>query len=305
MEHYIEQISSMKYRVLNGFVSPHKAIMLLAVIDMIEFGLVEGNNFFIDDETKQSFLFNWEQYLGERKLPYKANPWAPFWHLKHEPFWHLIPIAGEEEKVKGLAGPGETPTVGKMRSVIAYAKIDDELYELLKESEFRDKAKQILVEKYINLEPQSKVTQQCQESQFAESDIILMHPIDYSVFEHGLTIESKYHGAVFDSFDRFIEKGRSVDITLNYKGVLFQAKLRNVNITGRKGNTLQILHKKSNSLGGYLKDELKDVYEYLANFKEKNGSRAKCILPSKLLYMMLVAKSKTASEFDVRVVAPH
>lgn len=74
MENYIEQISSMKYRVLNGFVSPHKAIMLLAVIDMIEFDLVKGNNFFIDNETKQSFMFNWDQYLGDRKLPYKANP---------------------------------------------------------------------------------------------------------------------------------------------------------------------------------------------------------------------------------------
>lgn len=163
MENYIEQISSMKYRVLNGFVSPHKAIMLLAVIDMIEFELVEGNNFFINDETKQSFLFNWEQYLGERELPYKANPWAPFWHLNHEPFWYLVPKDGDAEKVKKLAGPGETPHVGQMRKVIAFAKLDDELYKLLKDTEFRGRVKQILVEKYVNpMSQQSDDKQQYQ-----------------------------------------------------------------------------------------------------------------------------------------------
>lgn len=301
MKNYIEQISSMKYRVWNGFVSPHKAIMLFAVIDMIEFNLVEGNNFFIDDETKQSFLFNWEQYLGERKLPYKANPWAPFWHLKHEPFWHLVPIDGDEEKIKNLAGPGETPHVGQMRSVIAYAKLDNELYELLRDTEFRDRVKQILLEKYINLKPQDVSTPHHSKSQFAESDVILMHPVDYSVFEHGFTIESKYHTAVFDAIGQSIEKGKSLDIILNYNEVKYHAKLRNVNITGRKGNTLQILYKKSNSLGTCLKEELKIVYEHLVKFKQKHGSRAKCDLPPKLLYVMFIAKSGAPSEFDVRI----
>lgn len=150
MSKYIEQIASMKYRVLNGFVSPHKAIMLLGVIDMIEFQLVEGNNFYLDNETKEAFMFNWNQYLEERSLPFKANPWVAFWHLHNEPFWHLVPKDGNEEAIKNLVGPGETATLSQMSKVIAYAKIDDELYSLLCDVEFRDSVKKILFDKFIN-----------------------------------------------------------------------------------------------------------------------------------------------------------
>lgn len=150
MNKYIEQIASMKYRVLNGFVSPHKAIMLLGVIDMIEFQLVEGNNFYLDNETKEAFMFNWNQYLEERCLPFKANPWVAFWHLHNEPFWHLVPKDGNEEAIKNLVGPGETATLSQMSNVIAYAKLDEELYSLLCDSEFRDSVKKILIDKFIN-----------------------------------------------------------------------------------------------------------------------------------------------------------
>lgn len=150
MNKYIEQIASMKYRVLNGFVSPHKAIMLLGVIDMIEFQLVEGNNFYLDNETKEAFMFNWNQYLEDRCLPFKANPWVAFWHLHNEPFWHLVPKDENEDAIKNLVGPGETATLSQMSNVIAYAKLDDELYSLLCDAEFRDSVKKILIDKFIN-----------------------------------------------------------------------------------------------------------------------------------------------------------
>lgn len=142
MSKYIEQIASMKYRVLNGFVSPHKAIMLLGVIDMIEFQLVEGNNFYLDNETKEAFMFNWNQYLEERCLPFKANPWVAF--------WHLVPKDGNEEAIKNLVGPGETATLSQMSNVIAYAKLDEELFSLLCDAEFRDSVKKLLIDKFIN-----------------------------------------------------------------------------------------------------------------------------------------------------------
>lgn len=299
MENYIKQISSMKYRVLNGFVSPHKAIMLLAVIDMIEFELVEGNNFFIDDETKQSFLFNWEQYIGDRKLPYKANPWAPFWHLKHEPFWHLVPIDGDEEKVKNLAGPGETPHVGQMRSVIAHAKLDDELYELLKDAEFRDRVKQVLVAKYINTKPQDDVTIHHPESRFAEPNVILTHPVDWSPFEYGFTIEHKYHEAIFKVVGRNITRGSGIDVQLLFKGELYDAKITNAN-RQVKGDTIRLLYRgKKNTFGGRLKQELPDVYNFIKEFKAKYGGRTQCPLPKDLRHLLLMKETAEEHVYEI------
>lgn len=58
IDNYLRMLSSMNVKKTKGRLSPHKAIMLLAVIDMIEFELTNENRFYLDDEVESSYLYN-------------------------------------------------------------------------------------------------------------------------------------------------------------------------------------------------------------------------------------------------------
>lgn len=149
LDYYVRLFSFMTVKKTNGMLSPHKAIMLLAVIDMIEYELTDGNRYYLDEETEASYQYNWNLYIPVNVFMFKPNPWTPFWHLKKEPFWHFATIPGKEECIEDLAPKGQTASVGKMRNVIKYAYLDEELYSLLKLEDSRSVFKKLLVERYI------------------------------------------------------------------------------------------------------------------------------------------------------------
>ncbi len=145
IEDYEQEFSNLSVGVVKGKKLPHKAILLLAIIKLIEDGVITQNRIELDNITADAFASRWHYYFGEIKLP---SVWTPFWYLKSESFWHFMPKQNDgvlEELIK-FAGH---PSIGQMRPVIKYAYLDKALFDCLTENESRIKLKYMLENEYV------------------------------------------------------------------------------------------------------------------------------------------------------------
>ena len=137
-----------------------------------------------------------------------------------------------------------------------------------------------------------------------ESDVVLTHPVDWSPFEYGFTIDKKFHDVIYKAVGKYIPRGSGVDVKIVFHGKVFDAKITNADCQGRKGDTIRLLYKgKNNTLGSYLKEVLPDIYNYIKNFKEKNGGRKQCPLPSDLRKLLIMKHTETYDTFNLLIEA--
>ena len=82
-----------------------------------------------------TFQVKWQRYVGEADV-FKPNAGTPFWHLRPEPFWTLIPFMGGEETLESLkrTNPYSPSTISQH---IKFAVMDKQLFELMKSVETR------------------------------------------------------------------------------------------------------------------------------------------------------------------------
>lgn len=144
LEDYMREFASMSVGVSKGRKLPHKAILLMALMNLIETGVITGNRIELDNVIANAFSTTWNKYF-DTKVP---AVWTPFYHLKGESFWHFK-ANGNEEKLKDLLSFGGTPSVGKMRPVIKYAYLDKALFDYMENDGCREKLKEVLVRCYI------------------------------------------------------------------------------------------------------------------------------------------------------------
>lgn len=144
LDDYAHEFANMSVGVSKGRKLPHKAILLLGLMSLIESDTIKENRIQLDSVIANAFANVWNKYYNS-KVP---SVWTPFYHLKSESFWHFKPN-GNEEKLKDLLSFGGTPSVGKMRPVIKYAYLDKALYELMKSDNSRQRLKNVLLDTYI------------------------------------------------------------------------------------------------------------------------------------------------------------
>lgn len=150
---YISQITSLHTNKQNGVPAPHKAVLLLAVIDLIERGVISSCDVELSETLEQQFKSIWEKYVG-RSVIFSPHIGTPFFHLHSEPFWTLVPFEGGEQTT-AILRKGNPYSVGTMRKNFRCAKFDNELFKLLQDSDFRAKARVALISTY--LQPQKRI----------------------------------------------------------------------------------------------------------------------------------------------------
>lgn len=125
---YERRFSKLRMNVRGGHKSPHKVAMLLAVIDGIQAGEATDNKIFFSQALKTRFQFHFAQLATDGD---SENPHLPFFHLRSEGFWHhQIRPSGRAEYacLDTASGPGV------VERCIQYVRLDDELFELLRNS---------------------------------------------------------------------------------------------------------------------------------------------------------------------------
>lgn len=144
IDDYVIDFSTLTVAVSKGKKLPHKAILLLGIMQMIEEGKIINNEIPLDKSISDAFVRIWIKYF-DSNVP---SVWTPFYHLKGEPFWHFKPKESSDI-LELLLNFGGTPSVGKMRPVINYAYFDEELYSLMTKSESREVLRKTLIDNYL------------------------------------------------------------------------------------------------------------------------------------------------------------
>ena len=143
---YTEQLSSLKTAKMAGLKAPHKPILLLSVIDLIERDVIVTNHIALSEELERQFAYNWVRYVGPSVI-FHAKIATPFWHLSNEPFWRLTSFSGETLTKDNFQG-GKYSVVN-LREQVAYAEIDKELFEMLQDKEVRAKIRVLMISTYL------------------------------------------------------------------------------------------------------------------------------------------------------------
>ena len=142
---YVENFKSLSTGVQKGKKLPHKAVLLLSILTLVENGIITENKIHLDKTIANTFASTWENYLHNNKIP---SVWIPFWYMKSEPFWHFKALADENILQNLLCFAGH-PSVGQMRSVIRYAYVDEQLFSLIQEKKELLKLKEALIDTYL------------------------------------------------------------------------------------------------------------------------------------------------------------
>lgn len=142
---YLSCFVNLSTGVHNGKRLPHKAVLLLCMMRLIEKGIIKENKICLDGVIANAFTETWEAYMPEQKVP---SVWIPFWYMKSEAFWHFK-ACSDDNMLKNMLRFCGHPSVGQMRQVIKYAYIDEQLFLLIQDKSKRTSLIDALVKTYL------------------------------------------------------------------------------------------------------------------------------------------------------------
>ncbi|ANU35982.1 Type-2 restriction enzyme HphI [Vibrio scophthalmi] len=132
LEYYLDRFQNLKMNSSGGKKSPHKMCMLLAVIDLIQAGNLTTNRIDFNQTLKDQFTYHFDNLAQGND---KNTPENPFFHLRSEGFWHLSYLEGYDY----------SSTNRYSAKSIAYAYLDDELFDYMKSYIIANELKEVLV----------------------------------------------------------------------------------------------------------------------------------------------------------------
>lgn len=147
---YIEAFKNLKTNNKYSRKSPHKAILLLSVIEMYETNMLSENMILYDDMLKSTFQKVWERTLKDETL-FHPELYLPFWYMQNEDFWHIVPNRGREDILTLLRDSHVKPSEAKLKDCVRYAELDEDLYFLMTLPSGRSSLKRVLLETYTTL----------------------------------------------------------------------------------------------------------------------------------------------------------
>lgn len=167
---YIEAFRNLKTNNKYSRKSPHKAILLLTVIELIEKKSITTNEIKYDNQLKETFMQVWNRTLPNESL-FIAEPYYPFWHMQKEEFWHIFPIRGKEYILDMIRDVNCKPTENKIENCVKYAELDPDLYFLMTMAYGRRMLKRALLETYTTLSDDMIERLSCSEASFEDSSM--------------------------------------------------------------------------------------------------------------------------------------
>lgn len=141
LQNYVQKMRRLRVDRAHG-VAPHKPLLLLAVIHLIEQGQIHENRIYLSPDLAETFINYWSTVTNRR-----PNIALPFFHLKSDEFWHLHANVGYET---ALNVANRITGISRLREVIAYASLDDDLFVLLTHPQHREAIRQTLIQTYLS-----------------------------------------------------------------------------------------------------------------------------------------------------------
>lgn len=120
---------------------PHKLVLLLAVIDLYEDGLIYDNRIYLDKELEKRFRFYFSVVAG-------LDDWCqigpPFYHLRTSGFWFHKVHPNRVLSYQSMSTPG-----GGKRNVlrnVEYAYLSDYMVDVMADSQARQTLREAIID---------------------------------------------------------------------------------------------------------------------------------------------------------------
>lgn len=130
MNSYVDHFTSLKTARVAGKKAPHKAVLLLAIMELVEKGIITSPRIELTEKLEDSFGRVWKRYVGY-SLIFQPKVATPFWHMQNEPFYRLYTTGGK--KATGMKSNYSIPWLREN----AYAIIDEKLLRQMQDETTR------------------------------------------------------------------------------------------------------------------------------------------------------------------------
>lgn len=194
LETYIAKFSKLRsdqiparWGALTKHRAPHKPLLLLAVLDQFAEGTVTSNLIEITPDLGELFTLYWARIMPPDQ---RGNMALPFFHLQSGGFWHLIPKPGKAEY---LAAVPQIRSMNDLNGAVFGARLDEDLYALLRIEKSRDVLRRVLIEKYFSPEALGALVNQGSVNQEAyQYSETLLKRAKAKLIQEGLLEEDGY-----------------------------------------------------------------------------------------------------------------
>lgn len=144
LQFYLDRFSRLKQGVTKYGPAPHKPILLLTLIELIEKGFVVDNRFEVNVDLVGLFQENWRLLVSTAHQPDFTQP---FYHLQSDkvdgqPFWTLYPQPGFQ-----INAP--IKSVQTLSQTVTYGALSAELFLLLAQAQNRLIARDTILAVYF------------------------------------------------------------------------------------------------------------------------------------------------------------
>ena len=139
---YITLFSSLHTAKIAGKQAPHKAVLLLSIMDLVEAGIITSPRIELSEALERTFTRVWKRYIGT-SIIFSPKVATPFWHLQNEPFYRLYTNNGQ--LINGGTGRYSIPWLREN----TYAMLDDKLFHLMQDENARAELRVKLVSTYL------------------------------------------------------------------------------------------------------------------------------------------------------------
>ena len=223
---YIEALKNLKTNNKWGRKSPHKAVLMLTVIELFEKNILMDNEVRYDETLKAAFLKMWNMVLPNESL-FHPDAYLPFWYLQSDNFWHIVPIRGKEDILSLMRDTNIKPSEAKLIDSVKYAELDEDLYFLMTLPSGRSSLKRALLETYSTLS--NKQIERLAESQDNAIDNSVTALSEYEKILSKNTVEKKLESIRVDDelISQFQCLNEDVQLALNIVYFTFLKKHRN------------------------------------------------------------------------------
>ena len=144
-EHWLERLYNLRRDKSGSHERPHKPVLLLSIMDLLDRGIISCNEVPLSDELVKTFKRYFAAVQKHNDQPTIQNP---FFHLCGDKFWQLVPAKGEPSIYREGAAAG-APSVAELRRRTTGGQFDPALWSLLSDSMARHKVREALIARYF------------------------------------------------------------------------------------------------------------------------------------------------------------
>ena len=183
---YLQYLSRLRQGPELPGAAPHKPCLLLAVLDLVEFGAVaDGRVEYVQVLETGFFPTYFSMALGIQPgaadWDYRYRPFYPFWYLKNDrpQFWSLRPRVGRETEFNKMLPTNRVPTDRKIRLNVDCAELAPDLFALMLDDRSRARIRRAILETYFpgtELEELGRTTHREQIRHYIKTKRLLRDP---------------------------------------------------------------------------------------------------------------------------------